>query len=574
MRYRLAIVGGGPRTTYALSDLLALIDCGLPADALTIEVFEAMGEFGAGRVYSAALPPYLEMNRLSDQIALYPQLRSLAPQNGDATGVPSVFHDWVERMTSQRLGAFFPPRRLHGLALRETFESVAALLRNRGVELALHRHSVETIDADGSHPIVCAAGQEFVADEVLLSVGHGLVDGRSYTAAWADAESAGTVVVRGQGLTALDAVLVLTEGRGGIFDDTDCFARTYRPSGREPRSIRLCGGRTHLDWPRPYHRAEHPFAGLTGLPAPRVDVLRDAPAEAAERISAWLAASVADVIAEVCALPYAARPIVEHNTTALVRRAVQVCGSLDDILDSQATQRARTVLGALAPWGIDPAPTLFASPQVLAAAVQGVPRDPVVTAVEFVLRERRDQLSALVQSLPPQHRVAVTERVLPSINSFVNGPSPRVYAKMLTLARAGRLEFGADSTAEQSDSHTVLEAYIPRAYLADTGTLLGRLAERGYVSTGIRLGAGQRREDRIAVDAAMRVVAGDGLRRNLFAVGAYVDDGALLQASALRPGTGHQVAREVRSWSQGFSRRITGYAQVTDLGLEGLSAIA
>lgn len=286
---RLAIIGGGPLCVYALERLCAQLDALSVAEpALSIRVFERSGRFGAGEVNSDLQPDTSLLNRVSAQIAFAAD----ESNRGIAALLPAEqrpnFHEWAQerlRATGDPVYALgpgaIPPRRLHGLALAEMFHGHVARLRKAGVTLTLH--AAEVVDIGSNHldasvpasvasstaafSIVCADGgpRDVVADRILLATGNAAsfardadVDPDTFGAR-ADADSIGLtyplqqqlapsrvpagarVAVRGLGLTALDAFLYLSEGRGGEFEPAPAPAAflfdrplRYRPSGREP----------------------------------------------------------------------------------------------------------------------------------------------------------------------------------------------------------------------------------------------------------------------------------------------------------------------------------------------------
>lgn len=274
MTRSLAIVGGGPLCTYALERLAALLPESDLSDGLAISVFEASGRFGAGEVHSDTQPATSYMNRIADQIAL-----GADESNADApvllpAPLRPTFLEWCaakHRATGDPrfdLGPRDVPRRyLHGLALRDACARYAGLLRElEGVTVELRPLAVTRVTrGSGGAPFqVHAGGAAFPADHVLLLTGHsrnrpgrevaGLArrggDGDGATGRYvahpypldrnvtAAAVPPGcTVGVLGLGLTAIDVLLHLTEGRGGSFAPGAGGRLTYRPSGREPATV-------------------------------------------------------------------------------------------------------------------------------------------------------------------------------------------------------------------------------------------------------------------------------------------------------------------------------------------------
>jgi uncharacterized NAD(P)/FAD-binding protein YdhS len=271
---RLAIVGGGPTCTYALERLAATAGR-LPQDArLEIHVFDRGGQFGAGQVHSADQPVISFLNRIVGQVSFAadesiegagpllaaehrPTLLEWCRQKYAETGDPAfdlAAEDW-------------PKRYVHGLALQSQFARYVEILRGLpGITLDLHEEEVvDLAEQDGGLRIVTASGlgPGPVADYVLMATGHSTNRPERFPlrdrwwsfakdreavfvpAAYPLEQSLGEDVVSrehtvgcvGMGLTAIDVILYLSEGRGGTFTrDSDGRLR-YVPSGSEPRSV-------------------------------------------------------------------------------------------------------------------------------------------------------------------------------------------------------------------------------------------------------------------------------------------------------------------------------------------------
>ena len=233
--FRVAIVGAGPRGTFALERVLHhLRSAGGTRDAV-IDVFDPAPLPGAGAVYDPAQPEFLRMNFAADRIDLW-SLESLA--------VPATeqlsFVAWRRRAGAGAQGVdaadAFPARALVGRYLADGF----SLLRHHapdGVTLTVRGRPIDRVSSVGARWRLESGGRSCGAyDAVLLTTGHGL--SRSWSPG--DSGSRGapvfpvdthlgpgrvspgtTVAIRGFGLTFLDAALALTEGRGGAFERRD-----------------------------------------------------------------------------------------------------------------------------------------------------------------------------------------------------------------------------------------------------------------------------------------------------------------------------------------------------------------
>lgn len=268
---RLAIIGGGPSSTYALERLAAVLSSSDLPVRLEIHVFDSMSQFGAGQVHSATQPETSFLNRIVGQVSfaadetvegagplldkhLRPTLLEWCRSRFEQTGNPSY-----------DLGAAdWPKRFVHGEALQAQFALYQGILESTdGVEVYLHGEEVVDIaEVEDSLQIVTRQGT-LVVDDVLLVTGHSSNDPMKYTvqSAWArfadghdsrfvpsaypldqalparDSVSGLTIGCRGMGLTTIDIILHLTEGRGGRFTKDAQGTVSYSASGDEPKSI-------------------------------------------------------------------------------------------------------------------------------------------------------------------------------------------------------------------------------------------------------------------------------------------------------------------------------------------------
>ncbi|MEU7550906.1 FAD/NAD(P)-binding protein [Streptomyces sp. NPDC044571] len=313
--FRLAVVGGGPRATYALERLSARAAELIGDGRLEVRVFERTGEFGAGQAHSPSQPRTSFLNRTGSQVGFaadeaMPGAGPLRPASERPT-----LHEWCRREFARTgdsdfdLGpADWPKRYVHGLALRDRFDAYVRELRaHPGATVDLCRDEVVDLEPQGDGFLVrTAAGRSHPADHVLLVTGHGPHDpardpvGRVRAAFAARGGSAylpsayplgdsldpaltgpGTVVgCAGMGLTAIDVILHLTEGRGGRFVPDAEHGLRYLPSGREPASIVAFSRAGQFTFARPRNAkesgpraAEHEGVFLT---PEAVDRLREA----------------------------------------------------------------------------------------------------------------------------------------------------------------------------------------------------------------------------------------------------------------------------------------------------------
>lgn len=270
-RFRAAIVGGGPRSTYALERLAMTADR-LDGDLnLEVHVFERTGEFGAGAVHSARQPRTNVLNRIASQISFAADdtLASDGPLRNRADR--PTLHEWCRaRYATTGDGELdleptdWPRRYVHGLALNERFQAYHGELLGSG-RATVELHHAEVVDVDfqtgGRLLVRTATGNELAVDHVLLVTGHSTNDAAGSDLRTAELASFAAerrvvflpsvypleqmltestsgpgqrVACNAMGVAAIDQILFLTEGRGGVFSDDGACGLLYRPSGLEP----------------------------------------------------------------------------------------------------------------------------------------------------------------------------------------------------------------------------------------------------------------------------------------------------------------------------------------------------
>jgi uncharacterized NAD(P)/FAD-binding protein YdhS len=278
--HRLVIVGGGPWGTYAVERMAALLSAAPPARPVHITVFELSGRFGAGSTHNDQQVWTSYLNRVASQIAFASDESNQAASALLPRQLRPTFVEWSQerfRATGDSrfdLGPQDVPRRyLHGHALRDMFDRYVAVLRaipNVDVDVRADEAVDVSQPAGAEHPYLVHARRTSAvpADHILLVTGHSNNAPAPGTRAAELAEHAErdpgaryvqhayplatqlddqtvppgqAVGVLGLGLTAIDLLLHLTEGRGGRFVEEDGPLRPrrlrYVPSGREPSPI-------------------------------------------------------------------------------------------------------------------------------------------------------------------------------------------------------------------------------------------------------------------------------------------------------------------------------------------------
>jgi uncharacterized NAD(P)/FAD-binding protein YdhS len=266
-----AIIGLGPKGLWCLEALVEIISQLDNDVTLHIVIFNKSSEFGVSPVYDMRLPKYLLANSRVGELKLW-------GVNGAPAG--PALDAWlgaIQPVTTLGL-ADYPPRALVGAYLSDGYQRLTERLPPN---LAISRVSGEAIDVvpcSNAYTIRYITSseevQEVQVEKVLVATGHTPVmptaADNAYTA-WehnyqhglfvptgADLVEAlqrirpGThVAMKGLGLTFIDAILLLSEGRGGAFFRRSSGVLTYQPSGLEP--LILPYSRTGLPMvPKPY----------------------------------------------------------------------------------------------------------------------------------------------------------------------------------------------------------------------------------------------------------------------------------------------------------------------------------
>jgi hypothetical protein len=253
-----AIVGLGVRGLSVLERVIshaALVD-----QAVTFTLHLVDPSPAQPRQYDIHQPDYLLLNHACAYVSMFPSPRSVA--HAPAMSGPSLF-DWVRDRGMRVAGDGFTvgadgrqvrptdnlPRRVFGEYLMWFYRYLRDTAPGN-VRLVGHMCSAMDVRPKGDTSIVYLDnGDRVEADYVFVTVGqrpsreHGDVSaGRLIATPYplpgqlASVKPSETVAIAGLGLTATDAILALTVGRGGRFDRTVAPER-YVASGREPRIV-------------------------------------------------------------------------------------------------------------------------------------------------------------------------------------------------------------------------------------------------------------------------------------------------------------------------------------------------
>lgn len=251
--YRIAIVGFGPKGLYSFERLLAHLNTAPTNTLIEIHLFNKTGFFGAGDVYRTDQHNCLIMNYANQNINMWP---SGFPK--PRVGHTPDFSSWLRNKKNSSAHPFdFSPRSLVGEYLMDGYNSLIQYLPNNmvifthigtvaDVTLIKNRYKITWRDAD------TASASVLKCNQVLFTTGHTTFKSEKEEQVSVackiefiypthkklkDVAVDSSVGLKGIGLTGMDAILALTEARGGSFDINEDSSHTYRPSGKEPKKI-------------------------------------------------------------------------------------------------------------------------------------------------------------------------------------------------------------------------------------------------------------------------------------------------------------------------------------------------
>lgn len=255
---KVAIIGAGPKGTYGFERLAAQFTEAPVGGPVEIHVFNKNEYFGAGQVYNPTQPEYLLMNNHAGDINMW-------VDEAPAPVVPELLPltDWLQLKKGVEISEEdYVSRAWVGEYLQDGFEAIAAHLpegisaRNIVGEVTdlKKKHGGYHLQIKTPEGVTQTLPNQY--DFVLLATGHsqnklsdedqaiktfagenediGFIPHIYPVGELASVATGSRVAIRGLGLTFVDAVLALTEGRGGSFERDEGEKLVYTPSGREP----------------------------------------------------------------------------------------------------------------------------------------------------------------------------------------------------------------------------------------------------------------------------------------------------------------------------------------------------
>ncbi|MEX0661895.1 MAG: FAD/NAD(P)-binding protein [Balneolaceae bacterium] len=260
--HKVAIIGGGPKGLYAFERLTAQFKASPPSERVEIHIYNRSTFFGAGEIYRTDQPTHLITNTPIGEINMWTE--------GDPPPVisnPLPLTKWLYLKETTKLHEDeYIDRATVGRYLTNGFELIAsnlpknvygkyiigevADLNKDGETYAL---TVKINNGDLNH-----SAERY--HHILLATGHPInrstKQDDSVKAFAEKHEETGfipfiypteytflpiipdsSIGIKGMGLTFVDAVLSLTEGKGGTFKRNYNEKLVYQPSGNEPKVI-------------------------------------------------------------------------------------------------------------------------------------------------------------------------------------------------------------------------------------------------------------------------------------------------------------------------------------------------
>ncbi|KPC08934.1 FAD/NAD(P)-binding protein [Pseudomonas syringae] len=525
-----AIIGMGSR---GLSILEQLIGMSRHADQqpLQIEVFDPQPP-GSG-LHSAQQPDYLMLNTMAGQLSAFSSAFPACEPAGwtflQWCGAQDVRLDERGHVSTNGLGrpvAFgdFVPRALLGRYLQHSYRF---LLQQCPAHVQVRHYAERVIkcrsrsDAPGFR--LRSLTREMNVDALFLTGGHA-------SSATELQDVGATVAIEGLGLTAMDTLASLTQGRGGRYVRDAGFAGwRYLPSGREPRVFMY--SRSGL----PFHARPHWYPTRHAA-LPRLFFTAVAIGDLRKQKGGGQLDFQADVLPlikdEMRAVFYqtkvrldAPRQLEAVQRTlreavarpALFARLAEQWGEFDPE-QWLTTQRWTGEAGTYGQWFVE------WIKRDLALSRLGTAHSPIRQALE-VWRDCRDLLRLVADrnGLTESSTLAFYGTWAGLGNRLVGGPQKERHEDLLALIDAGVVTVLAPmSDAQQADSRfdSVMAARVaPSGLSGNRSALLDDLREQGLIRAAHAWPA-----DGIDTDESGRAIGSDGwVQQRLWVLGPAVE---------------------------------------------------
>jgi hypothetical protein len=256
MTHSVAIVGLGPKGLYCLERLCAMQKEHPLQEPLHVHVFDRAERFGASPIYDTSQPEHILVNVSVGELDAW-DVDDPPPVSGRG---PDFVTWYAMQHGAELTGDEYLPRSVVGGYL---IDVVRRIVDHVPDGMTLQCHAADVIDiarSDGAYRLHVRGGAEVAADKILLATGHSRpirsASEEGYESFAKRHERAqfirfvypvvemmkpvpatARVAMLGIGLTFIDALLELTEGRGGRFVRGGDGALAYERSGGEPAVV-------------------------------------------------------------------------------------------------------------------------------------------------------------------------------------------------------------------------------------------------------------------------------------------------------------------------------------------------
>lgn len=258
---KIAIIGGGPKGIYGFERLVAWFNVNPPSEKTEIHIFNRSDSFGAGENFRVSQPAWLLINNPVGDVDMWTD-----EEPSPVVSQPLSLTEWVWRNENLHVTDHdYISRAMVGRYLANGFTLIASRLPEKVVGSYIVGEVTDIKRDSGKYIVYIQKGgdkkqhREDRYDHVLLATGHpkhretedqlrfrSFADEHEGTGyipfiypaenQFKDLPPGCSVGIKGIGLTFVDAVLALTEGKGGEFQrDENSKKLVYIPSGNEPK---------------------------------------------------------------------------------------------------------------------------------------------------------------------------------------------------------------------------------------------------------------------------------------------------------------------------------------------------
>ncbi|MEP2240291.1 MAG: FAD/NAD(P)-binding protein [Maribacter sp.] len=251
--YNIGIIGFGPKGFYGFERLIAYLNEAKISNTVQVHVFNSTSFLASGDVYRLDQPEYLIMNYANRNINSW----VLQEPFSSATETPDFLTWLADNGHKNTAAGKYAPRALVGNYLADCYQYVLDHLPIN-VQVVKHIGTVTNMTKQkNSYQVfykdkATSRKEAVICNKVLFTTGHHSFKAQKNKSVISENKidfiyptneklkpiTPGTsVAIKGFGLTAIDAILALTEGRGGNFENSDTGNLEYISSGNEPYKI-------------------------------------------------------------------------------------------------------------------------------------------------------------------------------------------------------------------------------------------------------------------------------------------------------------------------------------------------